>query len=411
LDIKKIIYTLIIKNGNSISYDNAIGDVKCDKIGLFSQSALKQAQKKIGTELLQLFNDNIVEYIYKDHNVNKIRRFIGIDGTFPNVQKKLGDYGYSLSENKKYCTVLISGMYDIFNNVPINYNIVKHKNERDALVEQLKYVNENDVLIMDRGYFNGQLLHLLIAKKIDFIFRIKKNSLLVNKIKIDTNEGYYTIFNKPLKLVSYIIDNNVDDPYYLCTSLIDYSIDLLKQLYWRRWDIETQFRYNKSELTLKHLLSKTHITLVHDILSIQLIMILNGYFQNMLQVNINNIDNINKNQLIDVNAKAIIKNKPIKINEMKNFKNNLLINNNIDELINLTNNKQKINTNSSLNKIINKVIPILFFKKMTKLNISTIKNILFVIMTTKYKVIKNRHYPRVIIFHRQKTYDTYKKKP
>ena len=47
-----------------------------------------------------------------------------------------------MSDNKGYSVGYLSGLLDIEKNIPINYNLVKHPNERIALIEQLDYVKK-----------------------------------------------------------------------------------------------------------------------------------------------------------------------------------------------------------------------------------------------------------------------------
>ena len=68
----------------------------------------------------------------------------------------------------------MSGLLDIEKNIPINYNLVKHPNERIALIEQLDYVKKNDILVLDRGYYSAELVNILEEKEINYVFRLKR---------------------------------------------------------------------------------------------------------------------------------------------------------------------------------------------------------------------------------------------
>ena len=67
-----------------------------------------------------------------------------------NVVSRGKNNDLKLSANKNYSTALVSSLYDIKINMPINYGIFKSFNEREALNEQFEYFKENDVAIMDR---------------------------------------------------------------------------------------------------------------------------------------------------------------------------------------------------------------------------------------------------------------------
>lgn len=60
------------------------------------------------------------------------------------------------------------------------------------LIKQLKYLNNNDILIADRGYHSDELVKQLDKNKINFVLRISKHTkyYISNKQKIDSsNEG------------------------------------------------------------------------------------------------------------------------------------------------------------------------------------------------------------------------------
>ena len=78
------------------------------------------------------------------------------------------------------CIGLISSLFDVNKNISINYRLCK--NERSGLIDQIKYLYEGDILLLDRGYYSKHLLSLLNKNKIDVIFRMKKNNILVKEL-------------------------------------------------------------------------------------------------------------------------------------------------------------------------------------------------------------------------------------
>ena len=83
-------------------------------------------------------------YIYNDNKP----RILAVDGSQINLPKELHKSGFKLSNNKGYSVGHLSGIFDVEKNIPLNYNLVKHSNERIALIEQLKYVKKNDTLVL-----------------------------------------------------------------------------------------------------------------------------------------------------------------------------------------------------------------------------------------------------------------------
>ena len=66
----------------------------------------------------------------------------------------------------------------------------------------------------------------------------------------------HTFINKNIKnrIINYRVDNS-EDEYYLLTNLTC-SIDELKNLYWKRWQVEIHFKESKYNLSLKTLFVK-----------------------------------------------------------------------------------------------------------------------------------------------------------
>ena len=83
-----------------------------------------------------------------------------------------------------------SGLYDINKEIPIFYSL-NRTNERKALLNDIEniHINDDNVIIGDRGYFSFETINKLLKRKIHFIFRIKSNLKMVkNNINILKNK-------------------------------------------------------------------------------------------------------------------------------------------------------------------------------------------------------------------------------
>jgi len=109
--------------------------------------------------LIHQINNDLIELSYTHHgNRKKFNRIIAVDSSWINVNKDLLKDGFILSKNKSYCKCRIGSLFDVETRTPINYLLSVSSNEREILIEQLKYINEGDILIMDRGYYSKKLL-------------------------------------------------------------------------------------------------------------------------------------------------------------------------------------------------------------------------------------------------------------
>jgi IS4 transposase len=150
--------------------------------------------------------------------------------------------------------------------------------ERKCFIEQLKYVRKNDILLFDRGYYSEELINILNNKNIDYIFRTKKNFLKNKYLKENNlNEYIYYINNKKYKIINYKIHNEGEE-YFLLTSLINKDLEELKNLYKKRWRIETHFKESKHTTSLNEINSKSLDNLLKEINIHNYVYILYYYF-------------------------------------------------------------------------------------------------------------------------------------
>ena len=84
------------------------------------------------------------------HKLIYLKNYIKMDSNWVIIKEIqldiLADYMISSISYKSLIWYHISGLYDIEQNIPINYNLVTHKNERKALIEQLVHY-KGDILV------------------------------------------------------------------------------------------------------------------------------------------------------------------------------------------------------------------------------------------------------------------------
>lgn len=205
---------------------------------------------------------------------------------------------------------------------------------------------------MDRGYFGNELVTNLANLNVNFIFRLSINynfvkTFIKSKSKDETINYDINGDNEKIKLriIEYEIDNN---KYYIGTNLLDknkYDIDYLKNIYWKRWQIEVDFRHSKYDLSLKELKSKNINKIKQDIASHNLLLLIDGYIENIFRKKIKN--------------------------------------------------KHKINKKNSLDQIVDRILYIFFYKKLTKKIMNKIIHILNIIKDTIVAIRKNRKFKRI----------------
>jgi len=277
-----VLYFCLYKNGNSCSSSMANINMYINDIIDVSDNSFIQMRHSINYIHFKQISDELVDFIYKNNNET---RFIAVDGTYIPLSIELKKYGFMTSKKDTYCIGLICSLFDVKKKILINYKLCKKRNERNGLMKQINYLRQGDTLIMDRGYFSKELLFIFDNMKIKTIFRMKINSLMIKDIirKGQTDMRTTIIYkNKSIKfrIISYNLNGN---HYFLGTTIMNHKTEYFKELYWKRWSIEINFRESKYILSLNNILSKTENKIKQDIYSHNILFLISSFFNINLQ--------------------------------------------------------------------------------------------------------------------------------
>ena len=313
---------------NTITLDN-VNNVNKDIVNITSINNVdsKNVDSKDSLDIVNIDNvDNVnninnidsksiidnKKNINKD-NIDKKYRIISADGSQLNFINSLKS-DFKANKNNTYSYANLSCLFDVDLKIPISY-VIDKKDERTLLISQLDHLNENDILVADRGYYSNELINELKKKKINFVFRISKHIsyYINNKEHINkTKEGNIIIepdnnYNEKLNLFWYHTRNDKNK-----------DIELEKT--------NTKINDNKNNI----LELKTKI--------------------NELEINISNIFNENKSLILKMNNLKQ-KNKSIKDIENK-IKENRINRNNLKKELSILIEK-KIELDNILNELYN----------------------------------------------------------
>lgn len=262
-----------------------------------SASALSQARNNLSyTVFTELLEKCVVDVMYRvgEHERFKGKRLLGLDCTtlrLPNseeLRSKFGVVKYMNGKKGKLSNQVeaqASILYDVLNKIPITGYLSKGRtNEAKTSLEHLKDLEEEDVVIADRGYVNYRLFAGILAKNADFVIRCKKGAFekyhnlfddtKVNEITVDVTCPKHLKSKKDLpeqikiRFVRVILKTGEIE--VLATTLLDKSIfphSCFKALYYKRWGIETYFQTLKSRLSLDNFSGKSYQAVMQDFYS------------------------------------------------------------------------------------------------------------------------------------------------
>jgi len=269
-------------------------------------SALCNARKKLDADIFKNINTRVIatyenmetetSYKWKHH------RIFGVDGSKINVPRQLKKQGYKTpSENVNYPQGLISSLYQLKSQIPYDFDLVSHGNERTLAINHLKALKQDDVVVYDRGYFSYAMLYHHNESKIHAVFRLQKNaSKVINDFMLSDKTDLIVTILPPkssikeiklknpeiefipikLRLVKYTYSGTT---YTLGTSLLDnerYNIVELSDLYHARWGIEELYKISKALINIEEFHSQYEMGIKQELFAHFTLITMNRIFTN-----------------------------------------------------------------------------------------------------------------------------------
>jgi len=260
-----------------------------------TKSAFSQARKKLNPWAFKRLNEVVVKSFYENNEVYTWSgmRVMAVDGTrlvlpnHPSVKEEFGVHSFGPNADSERSLALSSVFYDVLNLLAVDSQMAPYaSSERDLLYKHLEFAREDeDLILLDRGYPSMALFFLLSAKKLQFCVRMKDNWWLeVDKFnKGGLNEQIVT-FKLPKKdrrllkdfpewhdkeikcrLIKVELDSGENE--ILCTSLIDmekYEYEDFIQLYHYRWSEEEAYKLLKCRVEVENFSGKNAIAVKQD---------------------------------------------------------------------------------------------------------------------------------------------------
>lgn len=255
-----------------------------------TKQAYSEQRQNINYEVFNLLNEEFIEDFYNEENYKTFHGYIviGDDGTnveIPNdsrLKKIFGTAkGNKLLKNPP-AKASASGFYDCLNNIMLLSEIYKYNqdekyfliNNIDKLIEIMR--DKKLLIVFDRGYVCTELLILLAQKGVKYVFRCPNNTfneiktvkskdetieILVTKSKINKfkilNKDEYINTKIQTRVVS--IELETGEIEYLMTNLEMEEVlyDEMKDLYFKRWNIEKSFEILKNKLQIENIGART----------------------------------------------------------------------------------------------------------------------------------------------------------
>ena len=265
-----------------------------DKSSNITKSAFSQSRMKLKPEAFIELNNHLIEEFYTDNIIKKWNgfRLCAVDGSkliLPTHSKELMEKFGTLSSGMIIPQAQISSCYDVLNEIILDTQLETLQiNEMNQAVRHLDKLSNGDLVIFDRGYSAVWFYYMIKIRELDFVNRVPKNfikdaenfrlsdeidrTIEVNippqksRYGLQRHEISKTMF-RPFKLrfIKVILDTGEIE--VLATTLLDkekYRVEIFKDLYFKRWGIETNFDHLKSNIHVEEFTGLSEIAIRQD---------------------------------------------------------------------------------------------------------------------------------------------------
>lgn len=324
-----LIFRLVCSK-NSQSYGTTIDELwdSCDRLDLplpqkssIAPSSFCMARKKLDETAFKQINQRIIATYAQQYQNNSYRwlghRIFAVDGSRVNLPRSLLSFGYKLPSDKAYYPQgLLSCLYQLKSQMPFDFDLVSHVNERFCAQRHLKMLEKNDVVVYDRGYFSYVMLHQHLKSKIHAVFRLQESSFTAirdffsswqtdiittiypsskTRSNITLEHPNLEIVPLQMRLIKYQIG---DDTFCLGTTLVDenqYSnTQNFIDIYHARWGVEELYKVSKRIFIIEDFHAKSERGVKQEIFAHLALITMNRIFANRADADLNQFnDSIN----------------------------------------------------------------------------------------------------------------------
>nr|WP_246849126.1 IS4 family transposase [Aquimarina sp. U1-2] len=282
----------LLRKSLSLEIENFWSFLKFSPSKKFTKSAFVQARMKIKPEVFKHLSQTLVSEFYTDNDVAikkwKGFRLLAVDGsriTLPITEELKGLYG----ETKNQSTTSIvqarcSMLYDMENNYALDGRLAPLKQgERELALSHLSFCQKGDLLIYDRGYPSYDFIHQHVTRDLDYLMRVKVSfsQLTIDFEKSKKRSEIVEIFpgkntklsdktyrkDTPIKLRLIQVELSKGQVEILMTSLLNakaYPNTIFKELYRKRWGVETFYDELKNKLKVEHFSGYSNQSILQD---------------------------------------------------------------------------------------------------------------------------------------------------
>ncbi len=317
-----LIFRLVCSK-NSQSYGTTIDELwdSCDRLNLplpqkssIAPSSFCTARKKLDETAFKQINRRVIATYAQQYQDNSYRwlghRIFAVDGSKVNLPRSLLSSGYKLPSDKAcYPQGLLSCLYQLKSQMPFDFDLTSHTNERFCAQRHLQMLEKNDVVVYDRGYFSYVMLHQHLESKIHAVFRLQESSYTAirdffssrdtdiiatiyptskTRRKIMLEHPNLKIVPLQMRLIKYKVGDNI---FCIGTTLVDQNKYSNKQdfmdIYHARWGVEELYKVSKRIFFIEDFHAKSERGVKQEIFAHFALITMNRIFSNQSDADLN----------------------------------------------------------------------------------------------------------------------------
>lgn len=241
-------------------------------VNVMSQQALSKARSHFDHSPYEKMFRACVEMRYcGEHEIETLYGYhiLAVDGSdiaLPDMPGLLEEFG-GTGRNADAPTAKASVLYDVLNDFLLDAALDKAKSsERELASEHMKRLCSiapeiKKLLIYDRGYPSAEFIEELGSYGFEFLMRVRKKW----NIEVDAvlKDGLVKLSNGiTVRVVKFKLPSGEEET--LLTSLLELAHHAFKELYFRRWPIETKYDIVKNKLSLENFTGYTKNVILQD---------------------------------------------------------------------------------------------------------------------------------------------------
>lgn len=317
LPFEKVIALLLMSENDSLNkrIENLFENDPLNQ-SLPTSSAFCQARTQINSDVFRVLQRKMITFFYQySSQIDGVKKWhhrllLAVDGskfTVPVTTETKG--AFNISTNQYSTTQVVqanvSVLYDVLNELCINAELKGHISETDLFIQdQIPHLIQDAIVILDRLYAAYIILATLIKKKNDFIIRCPishsfraveefrrsqdQESLISISVGRDARKRVQSARLPEVITVRAIkVQLDTGELEILLTSLLDckkYPINLFKDLYFKRWLVETYYDRLKNRIDVERFTSKKLSGIYQDFYAAICVTILETVLNNGLEL-------------------------------------------------------------------------------------------------------------------------------